>query len=65
MSNYALYFELLGVGLYEEAVGYDLATDMKQVVRPGLTGSLDACLFDEAVVYKATSTYVICYTIDT
>ncbi|GMN62909.1 hypothetical protein TIFTF001_031972 [Ficus carica] len=44
LTNYALYFELLGVGLYEEAVRYDLATDMKQVIRPGLTGPLDACI---------------------
>ena len=65
MTNYALYFELLGVGLYEEAVRYDLATDMKQFIRTRLTRPLDACLFDEAVMYKATSTYVVCSTIDT
>lgn len=58
LTNYALYFESLGVGLYEKAVRYDLATDMKQVIRPDLTGPLGARLFDKAVMYKSTSTYV-------
>ncbi|KAK3004651.1 hypothetical protein RJ639_019405 [Escallonia herrerae] len=43
------------VGLYEKAVRYDLATDMKQVIKPDLTGPLGARLFDKAVMYKATS----------
>ncbi|KAK2995781.1 hypothetical protein RJ640_013507 [Escallonia rubra] len=55
LTNYALYFESLGVGLYEKAVRYDLATDMKQVIKPELTGPLGARLFDKAVMYKATS----------
>ncbi|KAK3012887.1 hypothetical protein RJ639_009704 [Escallonia herrerae] len=54
LTNYALYFESLGVGLYEKAVRYDLATDMKQVIKPELTGPLGARLFDKAVMYKAT-----------
>ncbi|KAL7183440.1 hypothetical protein ACSBR2_025780 [Camellia fascicularis] len=33
----------------------DLAMDMKQVIRPELTGPLGARLFDEAVMYKSTS----------
>ncbi|KAG5521622.1 hypothetical protein RHGRI_033999 [Rhododendron griersonianum] len=55
LTNYALYFESLGVGLYEKAVRYDLAMDMKQVIRPDLTGPLGARLFDKAVMYKSTS----------
>lgn len=58
LTNYALYFESLGVGLYEKAVRYDLAMDVKQVIRPDLTGPLGARLFDKAVMYKSTSTYV-------
>ncbi|KAJ4709957.1 Plant protein of unknown function (DUF639) [Melia azedarach] len=55
LSNYALYFESLGVGLYDKAVRYDLATDLKQVIKPELTGPLGARLFDKAVMYKSTS----------
>ncbi|KAM3754831.1 hypothetical protein ACB098_03G194400 [Castanea mollissima] len=54
LTNYALYFES-GVGLYDKAVRYDLATDMKQVIKPELTGPLGARLFDKAVMYKSTS----------
>lgn len=57
LTNYALYFES-GVGLYDKAVRYDLATDMKQVIKPELTGPLGARLFDKAVMYKSTSMYV-------
>ncbi|TXG57438.1 hypothetical protein EZV62_018751 [Acer yangbiense] len=32
LTNIALYFEPLGVGVYEKAVRYDLATDMKQLI---------------------------------
>ncbi|XP_050119948.1 uncharacterized protein LOC126597215 [Malus sylvestris] len=55
LTNSALYFESLGVGLYEKAVRYDLATDMKQVIKPELTGPLGARLFDKAIMYKSTS----------
>lgn len=58
LTNYALYFET-GVGLYDKAVRYDLAMDMKQVIKPELTGPLGARLFDKAVMYKSTSMYVI------
>ena len=60
LTNYALYFESLGVGAYEKAVRYDLARDTKQVIKPDLTGPLGARLFDKAVMYKSTSTYVTC-----
>lgn len=59
LTNYALYFESLGVGTYEKAIQYDLAADMKQVIKPDLTGPLGARLFDKAVMYKSTSVYVI------
>ncbi|KAF8407407.1 hypothetical protein HHK36_006538 [Tetracentron sinense] len=55
LTNYALYFEPLGVGLYEKAVRYDLAMDLKQVIKPELTGPLGTRLFDKAVMYKSTS----------
>ncbi|XP_061362740.1 uncharacterized protein LOC133306437 [Gastrolobium bilobum] len=55
LTNYALYFESLGVGVYEKAVRYDLGTDMKQVIKPDLTGPLGARLFDKAVMYSSTS----------
>ncbi|KAK9935792.1 hypothetical protein M0R45_022876 [Rubus argutus] len=55
LTNTALYFESLGVGLYDKAVRYDLATDMKQVIKPELTGPLGARLFDKAIMYKSTS----------
>lgn len=59
LTNYAIYFESLGVGVYEKAVRYDLATDMKQVIKPELTGPLGARLFDKAVMYKSAEVYVI------
>ncbi|OVA10742.1 Protein of unknown function DUF639 [Macleaya cordata] len=55
LTNYALYFESLGVGLYDKAVRYDLAMDLKQVVKPELTGPLGARVFDKAVMYKSTA----------
>ncbi|XP_047332155.1 uncharacterized protein LOC124935776 [Impatiens glandulifera] len=55
LTTHALYFESLGVGLYEKALRYDLATDLKQIIRPELTGPLGARLFDKAVMYKSTS----------
>lgn len=55
LTNHAIYFESLGVGLYDKAVRYDLASDMKQVIKPELTGPLGARLFDKAVMYKSTS----------
>ncbi|GMJ06745.1 hypothetical protein like AT5G23390 [Hibiscus trionum] len=53
LTNFALYFEALGVGVYDKAVRYDLATDLKQVIKPELTGPLGARLFDKAVMYKS------------
>jgi hypothetical protein len=55
LTNRALYFESLGVGLYDKAVRYDLETDLKQTIKPELTGPLGARLFDKAVMYKSTA----------
>ncbi|XP_028793539.1 uncharacterized protein LOC114749214 [Neltuma alba] len=55
LTNYALYFEPLGLGLHEKGVRYDLEMDMEQVIKPDLTGPLGARLFDKAVMYKSTS----------
>ncbi|KAK1257083.1 hypothetical protein QJS04_geneDACA019235 [Acorus gramineus] len=55
LSNRAIYCEPLGVGSYDKAVVYDLSMDLKQVIKPELTGPLGARLFDTAVMYKATS----------
>nr|GME05150.1 uncharacterized protein LOC109159604 isoform X1 [Ipomoea batatas] len=54
LTNRALYFES-GVGLYDKAMRYDLATDMKQAIKPELTGPLGARIFDKAVMYKSSS----------
>ncbi|KAJ8548844.1 hypothetical protein K7X08_029825 [Anisodus acutangulus] len=54
LTNYALYFES-GMGLYDKAVRYDLASDLKQIIKPELTGPLGARLFDKAVMYKSSS----------
>ncbi|KAK6921499.1 Protein of unknown function DUF639 [Dillenia turbinata] len=55
LTNYALYFESLGVALYDKAVRYELSLDMKQVIKPELTGPLGARIFDKAVMYKSIS----------
>uniref|UniRef100_A0A1D1Y7Q1 Inositol 1,4,5-trisphosphate receptor n=1 Tax=Anthurium amnicola TaxID=1678845 RepID=A0A1D1Y7Q1_9ARAE len=55
LTNRALYFESLGVGSYDKAVVYDLAGDLKQVIKPELIGPLGARLFDKAVMYKSNS----------
>ncbi|KAI4382623.1 hypothetical protein MLD38_008563 [Melastoma candidum] len=53
LTNYAIYFESLGAGAHEKAARYDLATDIRQVIKPELTGPLGARLFDKAVMYKS------------
>lgn len=55
LTNYALYFESLGVGSYDKPARYDLATDLKQVVKREMTGPLGTRLFDKAVMYKSTT----------
>ena len=55
LTDHALYFEALKVVTYDKAKVYDLANDLKQVIRPELTGPWGSCLFDKALVYKSTS----------
>lgn len=56
LTDHALYFEALGIVSYDKAKKYDLSTDLKQVVKPELTGPWGARLFDKAVMYKSIST---------
>lgn len=55
LTDHALYFEALRVVSYDKATVYDLSDDLKQVVKPELTGPWGTRLFDKAVFYKSTS----------
>ncbi|KAJ0105276.1 hypothetical protein Patl1_19139 [Pistacia atlantica] len=55
LTDHALYFEAHRVVSYEKAKKYDLSEDLKQVVKPELTGPWGTRLFDKAVFYKSTS----------
>ncbi|XP_047314527.1 uncharacterized protein LOC124918409 [Impatiens glandulifera] len=55
LTDHALYFEALLVVSYDNAKRYDLSDDLKQVVKPELTGPLGTRLFDKAVFYKSLS----------
>lgn len=56
LTDHALYFEALSIVSYDKAKKYDLSADLKQVVKPELTGPWGARLFDKAVMYKSIST---------
>ncbi|KAL9268737.1 hypothetical protein AKJ16_DCAP14005 [Drosera capensis] len=53
LTDHALYFESLRVVSYDKAKRYDLEEDLKQIVKPELTGPLGARLFDKAVLFKS------------
>ncbi|KAF3788844.1 hypothetical protein EJ110_NYTH20179 [Nymphaea thermarum] len=55
LTDYALYFEPLRVVSYDKAKKYDLSEDLKQVVKPELTGPWGTRLFDKAVLYSSMS----------
>ncbi|GAV90336.1 DUF639 domain-containing protein [Cephalotus follicularis] len=55
LTDHALYFEALRVVSYDKAKRYDLSDDLKQVVKPELTGPWGTRLFDKAVMYKSIS----------
>ncbi|CAN0906646.1 hypothetical protein LINGRAHAP2_LOCUS24375 [Linum grandiflorum] len=55
LTDHALYFESLRVVSYDKPKIYDLSEDMKQVVKPELTGPWGTRLFDKAVSYGNTS----------
>ncbi|OEL16903.1 hypothetical protein BAE44_0022075 [Dichanthelium oligosanthes] len=55
LTDHALYFEALRVVNYDKPKAYELAEDVKQVVKPELTGPWGSRLFDKAVMYKSTA----------
>lgn len=55
LTDYAFYFEALRVVSYDKAKQYDLSDDLKQVIKPELTGPWGTRLFDRAVLYKSIS----------
>ncbi|XP_059661653.1 uncharacterized protein LOC132307805 [Cornus florida] len=55
LTDHALYFEALRVVSYDTAKRYDLSDDLKQVIKPELTGPWGTRLFDKAVFYKSIS----------
>ncbi|KAK9668799.1 hypothetical protein RND81_13G087500 [Saponaria officinalis] len=55
LTDHALYFEPLKVVSYDKPVQYDLADELKQVIKPELTGPWGTRLFDKAVSYKSIS----------
>lgn len=55
LTDHALYFEPLRVVSYDKAIRYDLADDLKQVIKAELTGPWGTRLFDKAVSYKSNS----------
>ncbi|KAD2060943.1 hypothetical protein E3N88_41929 [Mikania micrantha] len=55
LTDHALYFEALRVVSYDKPTVYELADDLKQVVKAELTGPWGSRLFDKAVLYKSNS----------
>ncbi|XVF09585.1 hypothetical protein REPUB_Repub07fG0106900 [Reevesia pubescens] len=55
LTDHALYFETLRVVSYDKPKRYDLSDDLKQIVKPELTGPWGTRLFDKAVLYKSIS----------
>ncbi|KAI4374488.1 hypothetical protein MLD38_012475 [Melastoma candidum] len=55
LTDHAIYFEALRVVSYDNAKRYDLSDDLKQLVKPELTGPWGARLFDKAILYKSIS----------
>ncbi|KDP20129.1 hypothetical protein JCGZ_05898 [Jatropha curcas] len=55
LTDHSLYFEALRVVSYDKPKVYDLSDDLKQVVKPELTGPWGTRLFDKAVSYKSIS----------
>lgn len=55
LTDKALYFESLGVVSYDKARKFDLAENLRQVVKPDLSGPWGARLFDKAISCKSTA----------
>ncbi|KAK4256551.1 hypothetical protein QN277_006259 [Acacia crassicarpa] len=55
LTDHALYFEALLVVKYDKPKKYDLADDLKQVIKPEMTGPLGTRIYDKAVFYNSES----------
>lgn len=55
LTDHALYFEALRVVTFDKPKVYELADDLKQIIKPELTGPWGSRLFDKAVMYKSIS----------
>ncbi|XP_074562385.1 uncharacterized protein LOC141818867, partial [Curcuma longa] len=55
LTDHALYFEALRVVTFDKPKVYELADDLKQSIKPELTGPWGSRLFDKAVMYKSIS----------
>ncbi|KAH7682620.1 hypothetical protein IHE45_05G133700 [Dioscorea alata] len=55
LTDHALYFEALKVVAYDKPKVYELAEDLKQAIKPEMTGPWGSRLFDKAVMYKSIS----------
>ncbi|KAD6454119.1 hypothetical protein R6Q59_015913 [Mikania micrantha] len=55
LTDHAMYFEALRVVSYDKPTIYELADDLKQIVKPELTGPWGTRLFDKAFLYKSVT----------
>ncbi|CAN8321063.1 unnamed protein product [Cochlearia groenlandica] len=55
LTNHSLYFEAIKVVSFDTPKRYSLSEDIKQVIKPELTGPWGTRLFDKAVSYKSIS----------
>ena len=55
LTDHALYFEALRLVTSDKPKVYELADDLKQIIKPELTGPWGSRLFDKAVMYKSIS----------
>ncbi|KAF6165713.1 hypothetical protein GIB67_012610 [Kingdonia uniflora] len=55
LTDHSLYFEEHRVVSFDKAKLYNLSEDLKQVVKPELTGPWGTRIFDRAVMYKSIS----------
>jgi hypothetical protein len=55
LTDHSLYFEALKVVSYDTPKRYHLSEDLKQIIKPELTGPWGTRLFDKAVSYQSIS----------
>uniref|UniRef100_A0A1J3DW97 Uncharacterized protein n=1 Tax=Noccaea caerulescens TaxID=107243 RepID=A0A1J3DW97_NOCCA len=55
LTDHSLYFEAVKVVSFDTPKRYSLSEDLKQVIKPELTGPWGTRLFDKAVSYKSIS----------